>query len=67
MKRTIDPSGIHLTPSWQGKKCAGNGTNGQLECACDECDFFLKCYPQFDVNIKGIRKKLISVLIPEKN
>ena len=41
-----DPStGIELTPSPEGKDCLGNGEHG--ECCCDECDFFLECFPDW--------------------
>ena len=42
---------IKLTPSPNGEKCKGNGT-GKAECCCDECDYYLICFPQ---NGKGIR------------
>lgn len=45
----IDPStGIKLTPSYQGKDCLGNGNFPGYECCCDECDFFLTCFPDFN-------------------
>ena len=45
-KKIIDISGVELTP---GKRdvCLGNGKQG-FECCCDECDFFLLCFPEFD-------------------
>ena len=30
--------------------CLGNGEQG-FECCCDECDYFLLCFPEFDVKI----------------
>ena len=27
--------------------CLGNGEHG-YECCCDECDYFLACYPEYD-------------------
>lgn len=44
----IDPTGIKLTPSWHGKECLGNGENPGIECCCDECAFFLECWPEYD-------------------
>ena len=41
-------SGTPLTPSEQGGDCLGNGENPKYECCCDECDYFLYCFPQFD-------------------
>lgn len=45
-EKIIDITGIELTPSRQGRKCKGNGEQG-YECCCDECDYFLKCFPQY--------------------
>ena len=45
-KREIDISGIELTPG-EPTVCLGNGLQG-LECCCDECDYYLLCYPEFD-------------------
>ena len=44
----IDPStGTKLTPSPQGKECLGNGQHPEYECCCDECDYFLECFPEY--------------------
>ena len=45
-EKVIDITGVELTP---GKRnvCLGNGEQG-FECCCDECDYFLLCFPQFD-------------------
>ncbi|MBR3417949.1 MAG: hypothetical protein IKG82_04580 [Oscillospiraceae bacterium] len=40
---------IELTPSPNGINCIGNGQH-EIECQCDECDFFLDCFPE---NVKG--------------
>lgn len=45
---TID--GIELTPG-NYTVCLGNGEQG-FECLCDECDYLLLCFPEFDVQIK---------------
>lgn len=34
-----------LTPSPNGIDCVGNGQH-EIECQCDECDFFLDCFPE---------------------
>ena len=34
-----------LTPSYHGKECLGNGEWPGYECQCDECDFYLACFP----------------------
>lgn len=46
-KKIIDVTGIELTPA-DPKKCLGNGEQG-FECCCDECDFFLLCFPKCDI------------------
>jgi len=44
----IDPTGTVLTPSWHGEKCQGNGEHPGVECCCDECNFYLACFPDWD-------------------
>lgn len=45
---TMDPStGIQLTPSFHGEDCLGNGEHPGYECCCDECDFYLACFPDW--------------------
>ena len=56
-KQIIDASGIMLTPSRQGHKCLYNGEHSEYECCCDECDFYLYCFPQYDWNLKRNRFK----------
>ena len=46
-EKIIDITGIELTPG-KPTVCLGNGKQG-FECCCDECDYFLLCYPEFDV------------------
>ena len=50
-KKVTDITGIELTPG-EPTVCLGNGKQG-FECHCDECDFFLLCYPKFDPNNKS--------------
>ena len=47
-QKVIDITGIELTPTEPGV-CLGNGKQG-FECCCDECDYFLLCFPHFDPN-----------------
>ena len=47
----FDVTGVILTPENSGRDCFGNGEhtdgNGNLiECCCDECNYFLCCFPQ---------------------
>ena len=46
LKKPIDITGAELTPG-KCDVCLGNGKQG-VECCCDECDFFLLCFPEFD-------------------
>ena len=44
----IDPATeIELTPSYHGEKCLGSGGDPDFECCCDECDYFLECFPDY--------------------
>ena len=44
----FDPStGTKLTPSFHGRECLGNGEWPGYECCCDECDFFIGCFPDW--------------------
>ncbi len=45
-KRVIDVTGVELTPG-EPTVCLGNGEQG-FECCCDECDYYLFCFPEFD-------------------
>ena len=45
-KREIDITGVELTPG-EPAGCLGNGEQG-FECCCDECDYYLICFPEFD-------------------
>ncbi len=60
MRKVIDVTGIILTPSRQGRKCLGNGEHKGYECCCDECDYYLYCFEQFDrqTKEKKLKKKL---------
>ena len=49
-EKIIDITGIELTPG-EPTVCLGNGKRG-FACCCDECDYFLLCFPEFDVHNK---------------
>ena len=55
----LDPTGIILTPSYHGEKCVGNGEND--ECCCDECDFYLECFPDWKTWENDIPFKVSSL------
>ena len=46
-KRVTDVIGIELTPG-EPTVCLGNGEQG-VECCCDECDYYLLCFPENNV------------------
>ena len=41
-----------LTPSYHGESCRHNGDNPNYEIACDECDFYLICFPDWKETIE---------------
>ena len=45
-KRLTDISAVELMPE-DPAACLGNGEQG-FECCCDECDYYLLCFPEFD-------------------
>lgn len=53
----FDPTvGILLTPSYHGEQCLGNGEHSDIECCCDECDYYLICFPDWKDFIADIKK-----------
>ena len=46
-KKVIDITNVELTPG-EPTACLGNGEQG-FECCCDECDYYLLCFPEFDL------------------
>ena len=51
-KKIVDDTGVELTPG-DPNGCLGNGEQG-FECCCDECDYYLLCFPEFDSENKEI-------------
>ena len=49
IQEKIVDTGIELTPG-KPTVCLGNGEQG-FECCCDECNCFLLCFPEFNVQI----------------
>ena len=47
-KNIIDITDLELSPR-EPSVCLGNGEQG-FECSCDECDYFLLCFPEFASN-----------------
>ncbi|MBQ9070804.1 MAG: hypothetical protein IJY23_05605 [Clostridia bacterium] len=49
-KTVIDITGVELTPV-EASVCLVNGEEG-FECCCDECDYYLLCFPEADPESK---------------
>lgn len=45
-KVDIDPTGAELHPG-NPDSCQGNGNHPDFEICCDNCNWFLACFPQF--------------------
>ena len=45
-KKVTDITDVELTPK-EPDVCLGNGEYG-FECCCDECDYYLLCFPETD-------------------
>ena len=43
-KKIIDPTGAVLFPG-SPEFCEGNGKHEGYECCCDNCDYYLECFP----------------------
>lgn len=35
-------------PSRHGEECPSNGQRPGIECRCDECNWYLKCFPDWE-------------------
>lgn len=46
----IDITAVELMPG-EPTACLGNGEQG-FECCCDECDYYLLCFPEIDSESK---------------
>ena len=44
----LDVTGVELIPGDHGCHCPGNGTFPGIECCCDECDYMLLCFPDWE-------------------
>ena len=51
-EKVIDINGVELTPG-EPDVCLGNGEQG-FACCCDECNYYLICFPEFDVKDEEI-------------
>ena len=46
-EKMIDVTSVELTPG-DSKRCKGNGEHPDFECCCDECNYYLACFPEWD-------------------
>ena len=49
-EKVFDVTGVELTPG-EPTVCLGNGKQG-FECCCDECDYYLLCFPEYYLEIE---------------
>lgn len=45
-KKVIDITNVELMPG-EPTACLGNGQQ-DFECCCDECDYYLLCFPEVE-------------------
>ncbi len=64
-KTIIDVTGTPLIPSDLGSECPGNGKHPEYECCCDECDYYLHCFPQFELQSNTNKKGAVSINEPD--
>ena len=50
-KWEIDHTKVELSPG-KPSVCLGNGEQ-EFECCCDECDYYLLCFPEYDLKNKA--------------
>lgn len=65
-----DVTGIKLRPGWGGHFCPGNGEHydgdGELiECCCDECDYYMRCFKR-ELSRHGYTKRYVKSLWKKK-
>ena len=63
--KIIDITGVELTPG-QPTVCLGNGKQG-FECCCDECNYYLLCFPEFNPENEQEKITTISCLKYDSN
>ena len=50
--KILDVTGAELTPG-DPERCQGNGKDPRFEICCDECDYYLDCFPDWEARLKG--------------
>ena len=57
----IDVTGEILIPGNGGRDCPANGTDPNVECCCEECDYLLSCLSEGekdDIGLEYIKERL---------
>jgi len=52
-EKIINVTGADLAPGYP-EHCQGNGKHPNFEICCDECDYYLDCYPEFLSNVSEV-------------
>ena len=47
MVHNEDPDMSGVVPGFHGINCPHNGLDDNQDCHCDECDYYLVCYPDW--------------------
>ena len=50
-----------LTPSFHSEKCRHNGENADYDIACDECDYFWICFPEWEEEFAKIEERYFGM------
>ena len=50
----VDVTGTILIPGNEGKDCPANGTDPNVECCCEECDYLWCCLSREEVDDIGL-------------
>lgn len=60
-----DPTGAVLAPG-NPESCQGNGEDPRFEICCDNCDYFLACFPEYRNGVDEALKYLRHLKAYEK-
>ena len=47
-EEVVDVTGAILTPG-NPEQCQGNGEHKDFDCCCDECDWEMLCFPEYNL------------------
>lgn len=57
MSKIFDVTGAELVPG-EPERCQGNGEHSVFECCCDECDYYLACFPEYQKDVDEALEEL---------